>query len=395
LVAGATFVLQFAFNLGQETGCTAIGVGLMVYGLLPDEEDGRVPRSMVLAAVGVALVASAREYGWAWAGVGLAVAVRQSIRDGRGWRNLRSWLWLMLPAWWYARTWWRSGNPWLSLPMGGMFDVNPVFLAWMEHYRELYGATLQSGAGWRDVAVLVGRTALPACLGVVAGAVVFWRRPGWGLMMAVTLATAFCWWLSVPYTGGGPFYSLRVLSPLLLLGCVWGGGVLAKVTAGHAKVRLGVVVLLAGVGMDASLRALTVPQNPWKTPPGQWLMAGYRWQQENRQEKEPLLAQLETREVGRVLSDSAGLQADLRRRGIQLEPLWSPVAAPLFGLGEGDVDPVEWLCARGFTHLLVKRSEITAQFLQDTGALARLEGRLQGVWANDTYMLFALSPTDQ
>lgn len=118
LVGGSTFLLQFAVNLGQETGCTALGVGLMVYGILSSGANGRDGNAW-LAGAGAALVASSREYGWAIVVTGWAVHAGMNWKAGKDWRDLRGWLLLVLPATWYLRTWVIAGNPWLSLSMGG------------------------------------------------------------------------------------------------------------------------------------------------------------------------------------------------------------------------------------------------------------------------------------
>lgn len=393
VVLGAgTFLLQFAFNLGQETGYTALGAALMVYYLLPQHAAGP-PRSVALAAAGAALVVAAREYGWAIAAVGVAAYGFQWVRCRLPWRSALGWGWLLLPALWYVRTWWLSGNPWLSLTMGGWFEVNPVFAAWMEGYRELYGESIRGSAGWLETIILWGRTASPALVGLLAGAVAFWRQPGWGVTVAVALAAGVCWWLSVPYTAGGPFYAMRVLSPLLLLGCGWGGAALLRWVPGP-RGRAGLAVVAGLVVADASLRALTVPANPWRTPPGTWISAGYGWQQEFRAEQDPFLDDVLAQTQGRFISDSAGVQRHFRRRGRDLVPLWSPEVRPLFD-PTFDGDAVAVLRERGFTHLLVNRSGITFNFLDRSGALARLDGRIHGIAANEVFAVFVLLPTGQ
>ncbi len=388
LFAGSTFLLQFSANLGQETACIAIGVGVMVYHLLPKGGE-RGFRELTLAAAGAALVASAREYGWAMAGVGVVYWVwqQQGLRSNF-WRWL-GWSWLLLPLLWYVRTWVRAGNPWLSLQMGGLFEVNPVFTAWMDHYRAIYGADMGSAKHLKETVVLFARTAAPAWLGLLVGVWFFWRRAGWGLMVCAAAASAVCWWLSVPYTAGGPFYAMRVLSPLLLLGCAWGGAMFARLgeVRGTLQAATGIVLVLAAA--DASLRALTVPANPWRTDASEWLRAGYTWQTDFRLEQDRFLDEVATTVGGRVLSDSAGVQRHLRMRGVAVLPFWSPEASPLFE-SNLETDAVAVLRDRGFSHLLVNRSDITLQFLRQTGALDRLDGRIVGVLANDTFALFEL-----
>lgn len=224
LLAGSTFLLQFAINLGQETGCTAIGVGLMILGLAQAGPE-KPSRAGWLAGLGAAVLAASREYGVLIAGVGFISHVLIQWRGQRDWSALRGWLLLLVPAWWFLRTWIRSGNPWLSLSMGGVFPVNPIFHEWIGGYKALYGGALSSFAGWQEIGRLLLMTAAPATLGWIVGATLFRKRAGWTVVMAVSAATVLCWLLSVAYTAGGVFYSMRVLSPALVLGCAWGGRV--------------------------------------------------------------------------------------------------------------------------------------------------------------------------
>ncbi len=61
-LAGGTMLLQFSVNLGQETGLTALGAGVMVYYLLAWRNAPRFS-GLIPAAAGAALAACAREYG--------------------------------------------------------------------------------------------------------------------------------------------------------------------------------------------------------------------------------------------------------------------------------------------------------------------------------------------
>ena len=146
LLGGTSFLLQFAFNLGQETLCTAVGTGLLVLGLSRESKKSGAA-NICLAASGAALVAAAREYGWAIVGAGIAVHVALIWSGERKWSRLAGWSLLAIPATWYVRTWILSGNPWLSLSMGGLFSVNPVFAQWLYGYQEIYGGTLTTMSG--------------------------------------------------------------------------------------------------------------------------------------------------------------------------------------------------------------------------------------------------------
>jgi hypothetical protein len=146
-------------------------------------------------------------------------------------------------------------------------------------------------------------------------------------------------------------------------------------------------------GTDAALRALTIPLNPYATPPAEWLQAGYHLQDDFRRRDEPFILAVTQKVDGRVLSESAGVQHLFLRAGKNLTPLWSPDVQFLFS-ADYQGDAVAKLRALGFTHLLLTRVQSSVDFLAHTGALRRLEGRLEPVMANDIFILFALKPAD-
>jgi hypothetical protein len=72
-------------------------------------------------------------------------------------------------------------------------------------------------------------------------------------------------------------------------------------------------------------------------------------------------------------------------------PVWSPELAFLFAPAAPG-EAVARLRELGYTHVLLTRVQSSVDFLTRTGALAHLEGRLQGVMMNDAFVLFALLP---
>ncbi|MBL9214678.1 MAG: hypothetical protein JNG83_04300 [Opitutaceae bacterium] len=386
-LGGATFLLHFAFNLGQETGLTALGAGGMAFYLLRSRQDAR-PALLVPAAACAALAACARDYGFAFglAGIGGLLLTRA------GWRRVAGFgLLALLPAAiWHGRNWVLTGNPFYSLRVGGLFPVNPVFAAWMDGYAEIYGQPLRHAEGLREFARLVAISALPAAAGLLAGGWHFRRRAdAYGLLLVAGAAGA-CWLASVPYTAGGLFYSMRVLSPLLVVGCAWGGAALAA----HVDRRSVLAALTAGLtilGADAALRTWTVPSNPYRLAPREWPEAGYRMQLDFERGHRPFLLAAATLCHGRVLSESAGAQRVFAAAGRELNPIWSPEVAFLFG-PDGAPDAARRLRALGYTHVLLTRVQSSVDFLARHGALARLDGHLRSVMANDTFVLFALEP---
>lgn len=380
-------LLQFALNLGQETGLTALGVGGLAYYLTGWERTRRADL-LIPAAACAALAASAREYGLIFplVGAGWLIVART------GWRSV---LWfvlgsLALPAAWHLRNWLRTGNPFYAQDVAGIFPVNPVFAEWMRGYVALYGETLRHGSGWVELGRLFLLTALPAWLGLLAGASLWRRQPGWAGVLLLAGATLVCWLVSVPYTAGGLFYSMRVLSPLLLLGCAWGGAALAHWVPARRHLA---GVWLAGLlwGTDAALRACTIPANPYQLAPHEWATAGYSMQRDFERLNRPFLEAASRVVPGKVLSETAAAQGIFRVAGGKVVPVWSPEVAFLFSPA-GPGEAVARLRQMGYTHVLLTRVQSSVDFLTRTGVLTHLSGRLQGVMMNDAFVLFALQP---
>jgi hypothetical protein len=311
---------------------------------------------------------------------------------GGGWRQVLGFALgaAALPAAWHLRNWALTGNPLYAHDLAGMFPVNPVFHAWMQGYVEIYGQQLRHLAGWHEIGRLVVLSAVPAVTGLVCGAVLFRGRPGWAGSLAVALAAVAAWVSSVPFTAGGLFYSMRVLSPLLVIGCAFGGAALARWVPGRVHLA-GLLLGLGLFGVDASLRAWTIPLNPYTIPPREWPVAGYQLRRDFKRNDRPFIMAVAGQVSGRVLSESAGVQHVFHAQGREFVPIWSPEVAFLFDR-EFKGDAVSRLRALGFTHLLLTRVQSSVDFLNHTGALPRLAGRIHSVAANDTFVLFALDP---
>jgi hypothetical protein len=386
-LVGATMLLQFSVSLGQETGFTALGAGGMILYLMHWRKDGAA-RLLVPAALCAGLAACAREYGALFGVIGFVWV---------GWSGKSFWKLILfggisaaLPLGWHLRVWLMTGNPLFAHDVHGLFPLNPVFHEWMRGYVATYGSVFSHASGWWEMGRLLGISSIPATAGLVAGMFVWRRHPGAIGWVAVGLGTAAVWVASVPFTAGGLFYSMRVLSPLLLLGCAWGGAALARWVP--KRQNLAAVLLgLALFGVDASLRALTIPLNPYATAPGEWLQAGYQLQADFTERDEPFIQAVTRRVDGRVLSESAGVQHVFLREGKILAPLWSPDVQFLFD-ADFHGDAVGRLRDLGYSHLLLTRVQSSVDFLARTGALAKLDGRIEPVMANGTFILFALKP---
>jgi hypothetical protein len=333
---------------------------------------------------GAALTACAREYGLAFILVGAGWVLGSS-------RRLRlSVLFALgagaLPAAWHLRNWMLTGNPFYAQDVAGWFPLNPVFHAWMQGYVDIYGRTLRELAGWREVGRLLLMSAVPALAGFGAGAILWRKQPGWWASMALGILAAVLWFVSVPYTAGGFFYSMRVMSPLMLLGCAWGGAALAR----WIPDRRHLAGLLAGLtlfGCDAALRAWTIPINPYTIPPREWSEAGYRIQLDFIRDDQAFVESVARQVPGKVLSDSAGLQPIFREHHKKLMPLWTPEVSFLFSPDYHD-NAAARLRELGYSHFLVKRSQFSVDFLVGTGAFAHLRKCMKPAAENPSYILF-------
>ena len=124
-LGGGTMLLQFAFNLGQETGLTALGTGGMVFFLLQWRET-RAARLLVPAALAATLAACAREYG----AVAAVAGAGWIFSQGRAWRPALGFALgaALLPLWWHGGVYGLTGNPLYAQELGG-WPTNPVFAA--------------------------------------------------------------------------------------------------------------------------------------------------------------------------------------------------------------------------------------------------------------------------
>jgi hypothetical protein len=198
------------------------------------------------------------------------------------------------------------------------------------------------------------------------------------------------WLASVPYTAGGLFYAMRVLSPVCVLGCAWGGAALARAVPGSRHLA-GVMAGLTLLAVDASLRAWTMPGNPYALAPSAWPTAGDQIRRDFEQQDAPFIAAVVRVADGRVLTDTADLRRFFTPAGKSCSPFWSPDVAWLFS-GEEVPDAAGRLRALGYSHVLLKRSAFSFDFLARTGAQRSLEGQVKVVMANDSFLLLELKP---
>lgn len=333
LAAAACPLLTWAVLLGQETGLTALALAGVAWALIAWRRNHGGGWAALLGVFAL-LGASAREYGLVFPA--LAAAGLVAFRADR-----KSWLQFAfiagLAVVWPLRTWLLTGNPFHSLAVGGLFPVNPRFVAWVEAEAQTYGAVLASRAGWADAGRFFLQLAPAALFGWGWLALTALRRgkaPWWGL--ASVIVGLGLWAMSVRYTNGGLFYSLRVAAPALALGCLATGEALATTAWAQRRVTWLAPALL-GVLVVANLPpTLALPQSHARTPWREWPAFAAPAASPVGQD-DPVAAivlkaraALPAREPAIVLADSPGFQRRFAPTGLDVMPLWSPQADWLF-----------------------------------------------------------------
>ncbi|MBC8082240.1 MAG: hypothetical protein H7Z21_03450, partial [Hymenobacter sp.] len=285
----------WAVSMGQETGLTALGLaGLLLY--LP-EQAKPCPRSdIVLAGLSAALGGLAREYGLAFIALGVALCLwrRLPLRATALFALVA--IGAVLP--WYARNWLHTGNPLFTHDILGLFPVNSSYLTFMNEVFAEHG-TLPPGAL---------RNLLQSCimglLGIAAG--VWFGLTRARALLAGAVLVILLWMTSVSMTAAGFTYSLRVLSPALLLAAVLGGVAWSRWVP--ARKNFHALAFALGIfALDGSLRALALPAHIYRLPPSQWLAYG-GWIHEFHQR--PLYGQI-ARLTGELRVIVLGPQAQL------------------------------------------------------------------------------------
>jgi hypothetical protein len=359
VLTAASPLLAWAILIGQETGLTALAVCGLVW-TMPHmrEEDGT--RWTILAGVFAALAASAREYGPAFAVTALGASFFFAPRR-------RSLLFaavaLPIALVWPLRTWFLTGNPFYSLDLLGLFPVNREFVAWSTVFHAPHAHPLTAAGGVSGLARYLTVWALPAVIGLAVLLVLLIRGLRDARLPALfVLLTGALWYTSLPYTAGGLFYSLRVLSPALALLPVlaaYGFTIWVAPIVSHL-VTIGAALILA----ESLPKTLLLPENPYRVLPHEWLLASQRFAKSVDTVDQDLLAALRALPLeGRVIADNAGFPRLLRPLGVEVVPLWSPEVAWLF---DPKLAPEEiarrWQRA-GFRYLVLGKTPSGAEYV--------------------------------
>jgi len=386
LLAAACPLLTWSVLIGQETGLTALAVGGLVW-CLPHlhEPDGR--RWAALAGVFAIAAAGTREYGPIFAVMAVVIATGL-MRVPRRTTLTLTLVAMPLALLWPLRVWMLTGNPFYSLALGPMFSTNPIFNAWFSSFRAPHAGL--------DVLAL-GRYlllwALPACLGLIALLVLLQQRLREARLLAAFVGlSVVLWGVSVSFTAGGLFYSLRVLSPALaLLAVVAGYGfqvVILKFSAGR-YISLALALLL----IEALPKTLVLPENPYRIAVSDWPQAATQFPRSVLSEEQAILAKLRPLPGKRhILSDNAGLPRVLAELGTEVVPLWSPDVAWLFD----DTLKPKAIAQRwqksGIRYLVIGKNSPTAEFIRNQAKWRAPYITLNPVAETDAQVIVEVTP---
>jgi hypothetical protein len=322
-------------------------------------------RWLLPAAASALVAASTREYGFIFAGI---AALHLGFTSA--WRPpARRFALLVLPAvtLWPAYCWGRTGNPFYSLDLGGIFPVSPVFLAWNRAFLAGHQDVVQNPGSWPGLIRYLLVWALPACVGLAAlGRLLRQRTRGLGLLAILAGVSTGLWLLSIPYTAGGLFYTLRVLSPAFALLVVAAGVELGRWNSTRASRWR--AVLTALLLLESLPKTLVLPDNPYRVPAAHWLEAGREITTAWHSGEEAMLRKIADIPRGHgIVSDNFDLPRLAAGAGRTVAPLWSPAFAWFFDRRLSEEEAARRWRDSGIRVLIIGQTGPTLAFLQHSG----------------------------
>ena len=389
LLASATPILSWSVLMGQETGLTAMAICGLCFALSRWYQS-RATGWLALAALAAIVGASTREYGLAFPVLGLGIlAVMRAPRRGL---LIFAAMALPLALAWPVRTWVLTGNPFYSLGLGGIVPVNPVFVAWSASLSAGTRAAFATRVGWNEIVsslVLCAPAAVFCWLAVAVHAARGLREARW-CAMGIGVAAAL-WFLSVPYTGGGLFYSLRVLSPAFALGAAFGG--YALYAAARAPLsRVMVNGVLAGLLLVTLPATLTLPKNPYRVSPHEWPGLGRQFVAGSRQADAALSRYLQSQPGhARILSEGVSLPRSLAAAEITVVPPWSPEVAWLFDRSLKPAEVARRWRQSGLHYVVMTRAPAQLELLLRLARWRAPFFSVRKIWESDAYVVFGVA----
>lgn len=389
VAAASCPLLIWSFLLGQETGFTTLSlVGLI--GALLGWHHTRVAGWTALAGVFAVLGAAGREYGLIFpllAGIGLLGS--EPTRHAWGAFIIP----VLLAAVWPVRTFLATGNPFYSLRVAGL-PINERFVAWIEHDADAFGAVLQNADGWMQVGRYLIQFAPTALVGFVVLVPALMRRNAWRRHAAALLAASgiifALWAMSVRYTNGGLFYSIRVASPALGVGVLVTGVALAAIAMPRPRLYRRATLALGLLVLGTLPATLALPQNPWRTPMRDWPSFAPHGHAPVGDGDETVAIVRRTGEPGIVVADAPGFQRRFAAVGIPVIPLWSPDADWLFDSAVSPAEAAKRWRASGVRHVVVTKWQRNFDFFNTHSRWGRPPFQVQMIGETTHTAVFAI-----
>lgn len=387
VILASTPMYLRAVHIGQETGLTALAALATLYYLHCEEREGSAGVTVV-AGVAAGVGALAREYGCVLLPVGLALLLARRASPRRLVAFAAAFSLVAAP--WYLRTWARTGNPFYSIDVAGLFTVNPVYQQIMlESRRQLGLTTFDAGRIEQLLAGVALRSTIPLLIGTAA-ALWLLRRAWWLALTAVLFV--MIWGYSVGVTQGGVIYSTRVLSVTWAMLSVAAGVGLSQLPRSRGwRMAVNSVVIVA-VGW-AVLIVAVLPMDPQGLPADRWVAAMGRTQTPPRPERHMAEAIVRKAPPGlRILTDNMYLHAALVGTTVDAVPYWSPEVRFLFEQG---IDPLEArrrLRDLGITAVAWADDNIHQKALEQSPLLGQDRARWRRVMEFGPTVIYVLPP---
>lgn len=395
LIAAALPLLSWAAIMGQETGLTSLSLCAMFWGIVRWRQT-QLSSWLIFAALAGVAGTSAREYGLIFPLLGIAALL--FLRAPRREVLTFAIVALLLGLLWPLRVWSLTGNPVYSLECGPIFPVNGRFVSW--------AASISAGSGslfrsWDDWIQLGRYLVLFAPLALVCAMAVFviWFRERTSAPVPTRLTTLglvaliALWIISIPYTGGGLFYSMRVLAPAFALLSAFGGFVMSQ--GSRRVVSIGSALMVVALLLTLP-STLTLPINPFRIAAADWPNAARRFVDGSRKADAKLAAELATLPSHeKILSECVSLPRSLAPAGIEVVPLWSPDADYLFDRATSDVEAAARWKAIGMRYLVMTRSPTQLAWLARHAVWREPLFHVRQLWQSEVYVLFEITASPE
>jgi len=389
VAAASCPLLIWSFLLGQETGFTTLSL-VGVIGALLGWHRTRVAGWAALAGVFAVLGAAGREYGLIFpvlAGIGLlgSEPTRRAC--------VAYLIPVLIAAIWPLRTFLATGNPFYSLRFAGL-PINERFVAWIEHDADAFGAVLQTTDGWIQVGRYFIQFAPTALVGLVVLIPALMRRNAWrrhAVALLVASGAIFALWaMSVRFTNGGLFYSIRVASPALGVGVLVAGVALAAIAMPRPKLYRRATLALGLLVLGTLPATLALPQNPWRTPVRHWPSFAPHGHAPVGDTDETVALVRRTGEPGIVIADAPGFQRRFGAVGVSVIPFWSPAADWLFDAKLSPAEAAERWRASGVRHIVVTKWQRNLDFFNTHSRWGRPPFQVQMIGETTHTVVFAI-----